>query len=195
MTIEHFKGPYEKNSSWTAFKVRQVIQIAGHAFLGTSDGFYRIRKWELQLLELCSWLLQSQGAGGEDGERPQQPATAILLPPHMGSVQLLHVYVSCLRMPKKGRKESKIERTKRKRDTAPVLLRLQDLSVSMQKNSFLCTINRGKAHSGVFAVKGTFLMWNADSQGEKMTFCFKTKYLSSQLILILHLDSKLNSWD
>lgn len=79
---------------------------------------------ELQLLELSSCLSQSQGAREQDWEHPQQPATAILLPPHTGSVQPLHIYVSRLRVPRKIRKERKTERTKRKKETAPVL-RLQ----------------------------------------------------------------------
>lgn len=124
------KAVMKKNSSWIAFKVREGIQTAGHAVLGTSDGLYRIRKWELQEVRSCSFWSCPLGSHREDRERPQQPATAILLPPHMGSVQPLHIYVSRPRVPRKIRKETKIERTKRKRGTAPVLLRLQDISVS-----------------------------------------------------------------
>lgn len=132
----------KKNSSWIAFKVKIVIQTSGHAFPGTSKGLYRTEN------ESCKrWGAAAPGAPGAvllalpglgcEGRGPWvSPAAcpAILLPPHTGSVQTLHIYISCLRVPRKVRKESKLEGTKR--DPAPVLPRLQDISVSMQKNSF-----------------------------------------------------------
>lgn len=136
-------------------------------------------------------LSQSQGASREDHECPQQPAATatLLLPPHTGSVQPLHIYVSCLRVPRKIRKERKMERTKTKRVTAPDLLRLQHISVSMHKSSLLTQ------HILVYLLQREYF-WCVTQilNVKKLHFCFETKYLSSQLILILHLDSNLNSW-
>lgn len=150
---------------------------------------------ELQLLELSSWVSQ-RGPWASPAACHCHPAAT----PHGVRAAIAH-----LRLTSKSAKKDKEGKENRENKEKKIqlqfflgsrtyqCLRLQDISVSMQ-NSFLCTTYRGKAHFGVFVVKGTFLMWNSDSQCEKKTFGFETKYLSSQLILILHLDSSLNSW-
>lgn len=113
-----------------------------------------VRGEALQVLE-PSPRLRSRGARGGHGEhRPSSLPPCSCCDPRtwfLGSPMSIYVL-----RPRKIRKERKMERMKRKWDTAPILLRLRDLSVSMWKNSFFCTIKREKAYFSVCAVREHF---------------------------------------
>lgn len=131
----------------------------------------RMREWEWWLVRL-QVLQPSPGLQSWD-KRDMWCSPGTLPPCNKASTQS-DAY-SCLtsKGAKKDKEGEENGENEEKMRYSSILLRLQHLSVSVWKDSFLCANKREKAHFSVFTVGGIFLMWDSDSQSEKQYFAFR----------------------